>query len=404
VTVQRETTGNNQILIMSSKPLRVVVAGAGTGGLAMAHELLHRMGDRVHVRVLEAVPVLRPKLGAGFTLSGGLQCLRNIPVLADKIDKIGVTPLRFRTLFDDGTVFRSVSATDLVGDPPSMAQFMRDELQMLLYHTLPKGTVECGKRVVKVDQDARIVHTQKESIPFDLLIGADGIKSQVKCELFDKTWERQYSGLSMYYCVIPDSHIKQYGDGRFEEGSITETIGKGTCQTAFACGSKREWTLGYAYRAKKPPCDSDWAATDHIHESTSEITRYASRAMHFGLYHTPPKAVNWVNDRVVLMGDAAHAATPFMGQGANQAIQDATCLARLLAEDPDNIDAALARYYKIREPVTSQIINASKYIGWFRTSETLLERTARNIAYRCLFANDGFLFKKSFQNTAKPVI
>ncbi|GBG27873.1 Kynurenine 3-monooxygenase [Hondaea fermentalgiana] len=387
------------------KPLRVVIAGAGVGGLVAAHELLHRLGDRVHVRILEAAPALRPKLGAGFSLSGGLQCLRQIPAIKDRLDDISVKPTTFRTVWEDGTTLASFSAHDLVGDPPAFAQFMRDELQILLYKSLPKGMVECGQRVVSVNQEHRMVLTRKEEIPYDLLIGADGIKSQIRSELFDKSWDRLYSGLSIYYCVIPDSLVQQYGDFRFQEGAITETVGKGSSQISFACGSKREWTFSYSYRSPQPPNAREWAATDEaIFEKTNEVTKYASRAMNFGLYHTPPRSVSWVKDRVVLMGDAAHATTPFMGQGANQAIQDATCLARLLAENPSEVDAALAQFYKIREPVTSRIIAASKVAGKLRTADNIFERAVRHLAYRAMFANEGAIFKYRFPAETSPVV
>ncbi|GBG27874.1 Kynurenine 3-monooxygenase [Hondaea fermentalgiana] len=391
---------------MMQKPLRVVIAGAGVGGLAAAHELVHRLGDRVHVRLLEAAHELRPQLGAGFSLSGGLQCLRQIPALSDELSKISSTPKLFRTVQEDGTLLASFPAKDLVGDPPALAQFMRDELQLTLAKTLPDGLVECGQRVVSVDKENRMLHTEKESdIPFDLLIGADGIKSHIRGEHFDKEWDREYSGLSMYYGVISNDEVKKHGDFRFQEGAITETVGKGNLQLSFQCGPSRDWTFAYAYRCAEPPADDEWATTDEaLREKMSEITKFSSRAMHFGIYHTPPRSVSWVNDRIVLLGDAAHATTPFMGQGANQAIQDAACLGRLLSEDLTQIDAALQEFYKIREPVTSRIIKNSKFAGQLRTADSFMERTLRSIAYRIMFARDGALFKRIYQAETKPVI
>ena len=56
--------------------------------------------------------------------------------------------------------------------------------------------------------------------------------------------------------------------------------------------------------------------------------------MHFGLYTTPPKEQAWHTGRVALMGDACHATTPFMGQGANQAIQVGACLVQCGFKNP----------------------------------------------------------------------
>jgi len=65
---------------------------------------------------------------------------------------------------------------------------------------------------------------------------------------------------------------------------------------------------------------------------------------------------------VVLIGDAAHAMTPHLGQGASQAIEDAACLAAYLNTDPTT-DAALAHYDRERRPRTQAVVRASHQTG-----------------------------------------
>ena len=75
---------------------------------------------------------------------------------------------------------------------------------------------------------------------------------------------------------------------------------------------------------------------------------------------------------MVLLGDAAHATTPFAGQGANQAVQDAYSLAlkleMLAAGRLPSLSAALGEYERIRKPVTRRIVAMSRYIGAMETA------------------------------------
>ncbi len=75
-----------------------------------------------------------------------------------------------------------------------------------------------------------------------------------------------------------------------------------------------------------------------------------------------PPMTTWGKDRITLLGDAAHATTPHMGQGACQAIEDAVVLARCLARD-SNVTKAIQAYESQRIPRTTNVINTSRKIG-----------------------------------------
>jgi len=79
------------------------------------------------------------------------------------------------------------------------------------------------------------------------------------------------------------------------------------------------------------------------------------------IYDIEPLA-SWSQGRITLLGDAAHAATPDMGQGACMAIEDAVVLARCLSQGND-LEAALNRYEAERKPRTTWIMNQSRAIG-----------------------------------------
>ncbi|WP_261399498.1 FAD-dependent monooxygenase [Streptomyces misionensis] len=99
------------------------------------------------------------------------------------------------------------------------------------------------------------------------------------------------------------------------------------------------------------------------HDPVPRLLAAASEdaVMRHDIYELPPLDT-FVRGRCVLLGDAAHAMTPNLGQGANQALEDAVTLAALLAAHPDT-DCALARYDRERRPRTRMIARRSHRIG-----------------------------------------
>ena len=80
---------------------------------------------------------------------------------------------------------------------------------------------------------------------------------------------------------------------------------------------------------------------------------------------------SWRRGRVVLLGDACHATTPFVGQGANQAIMDGFSLAdklrRLRDGELPSLEAAVGAYEQVRRPETRRIVRVSALIGAVET-------------------------------------
>lgn len=390
--------------------MRAVIVGSGIGGLAMAHELLHakKVGKLAlqSVRVLEASAKLEPELGAGFTLSGGLACLSRLPALS-ALGGLGARAAAMRQMRRDGTVINDIGLASMQTAEAPMAQFMRDELQQALAAALPDGVLECGKKVTEVDMGASLVRTADgESCGFDVLIGADGINSMVRQCVFGKPNDKQYSGISIEYCAIPADAVRRHPDPRFAEATIVDTLGDGCTEMTFPCGRDgATWTYARAYRAAAPPTEAEWGSDPApLGPDAPEAARHASRVMRFGLFQTPPRSQDqWHRANAVLIGDAAHATTPFMGQGANQAIQDAACLTRLLHESP-SVEAALEAYAQRREPPTSRIIGMSNAIGKIRTADSWLTAALRIAMYRIVGFNDGWLLKKRLVAENRPIV
>ena len=84
---------------------------------------------------------------------------------------------------------------------------------------------------------------------------------------------------------------------------------------------------------------------------------------HLGIYQQPHVS-NWYKGNVILVGDSAHATSPFMGQGANQAMIDGYYLGRCLKEC-DDVQTAFEKFFKARDATTRKIINSSKGFSAF---------------------------------------
>ena len=84
----------------------------------------------------------------------------------------------------------------------------------------------------------------------------------------------------------------------------------------------------------------------------------------WAIWDTPP-APTYTRHRVAMLGDAAHATTPYQGQGAGQAIEDALVISAVLAkvQTPNQIPNALAAYDQIRRPRAQRIVETSREAG-----------------------------------------
>jgi len=103
------------------------------------------------------------------------------------------------------------------------------------------------------------------------------------------------------------------------------------------------------------------------HAVTNVLDNTVGEPLHHDIYDIEPLKT-FVKGRVVLLGDAAHAATPNMGQGASQAIEDAVCLAK----------EALANYDRLSVPHTKKVILKSRKIGKAAQSESRVFILLRN--------------------------
>ncbi|MFI1940401.1 FAD-dependent monooxygenase [Streptomyces purpureus] len=337
-------------------PGTAVVVGGGIGGLAAALGLL-RVGWRV--TVVERAPVL-DDAGAGISLAAnGLRALDALGAgpqirAAAHRQLTGATRTPSGRLLArmDGEALERALGSPIVGIP-------RATLHRLLRAPLPEGTLRIAE-VLSVDAASGRVTTTEGTLDAELVVAADGIGSRVRTALLPDAPGPSHSGSTVLRAITRDA-VPAAGDfeltwGRGEEfGHIRFADGRAEWHAVLnsPAGVRFPDPLAELHRRFSdwhPPIPQLLAATDPaavLHHDVAELA-------------TP--LPTFTGGRVALLGDAAHAMTPHLGQGACQALEDAATLAAVVAAAPD-CRTALACYDAARRPRSQAVALAARRAG-----------------------------------------
>lgn len=357
--------------VTDHNPLRVVIAGAGVGGLALAN-VLCQQPHKFHVTVLEQT--------AAFKRFGGpIQLASNAMQILSEMDSNLYTKVceKFTTTGDkmngikDGIRTEWYAKFDLKSpaaerNMPYTGVIDRPDLQEIYLSSLPEGTVQNGAGVVSYEQlhsGAVKVHLQNnETVVGDVLIGADGIWSKVRATMRNEPSKgpksgATYSGYTVFAGELayksPDNGEVGYkvyiGPGQY---FVITDIGKGNYQWyAFLARPP-----GYADQIVKPN-NSTSEYLQQIFQGWSEECHHILKATaeheieQRDLYDRPPSVMKpWSNGTVALLGDGIHAMMPNLGQGGCQAIEDAYVMSQELNKvtHRSQIQQALKEYQSRR--------------------------------------------------------
>jgi 2-polyprenyl-6-methoxyphenol hydroxylase-like FAD-dependent oxidoreductase len=340
---------------------RAVVVGAGIGGLTAAVALRRRGWD---VTIAERAPALEP-VGAGLGLG---------PNALHALDAIGLGDdvRRFSAVQGHGGLRRSgggwLVRTDLgavatrFGDPQLVA--LRADVVGLLAGSLPAGVLRTGVTVTGVDagdaeRRARVA-TSDGDLDADLVVAADGIGSRIRATLFPDHPGPRYSGFTTWRFVSP---ALPEGAGRPEPA---ETWGRGEVFGVLPLVSGEVYCYASAPAPRGLRHDDEAAELKRRfgrwHDPIPDLIGAISpdRVLHDDVYWIAEPLPAYHRGRVAILGDAAHAMTPHLGQGACQAIEDAVVLASVAGPGtPAETAPDLAAYTTARLPRTRMVANGS---------------------------------------------
>ncbi len=343
----------------------VLVVGGGVAGTATALAL-QQAG--LSPTVFEAYPQGGDDAGAFLSLgSNGMLALDELDASAP-VAEAGFE-LQTLVLTDaEGSLLDSRPLMPARPGVPGYQCLRRSELYRVLQSEAARReiTVERGKRLVRAEglsDGVRAVFDDGMSSVGELLVGADGLRSTVRGLIDPAAPVPRYVGVQIFYGYAPDAvpagevgeiHMIRGSPGAFgytvsPEGHtwwFARLRGPELDRARIAGTSPQQWRtdLEAAFGRDRTP------AADIVAATGDEL--FVTNARDIA---TLPR---WHRGGMVVLGDAAHAASPASGQGASMALEDAVVLAKALRDIPDR-GSALSAFEQLRRPRTEANVAAS---------------------------------------------
>ncbi len=343
--------------------MNITIIGGGITGLSTALAL-HQAGHEVSV--YEKAPAIQP-VGAGIWMAPNAMKVLNwlgvgeqVKASAAILKMAEITDRKLRPLRSD----QSIAGGE--HEHQRIVSIHRAHLQGHLYEALPKEIIHLGhayQRHEVLGEKVRVYLEGLEApIETDLLLGADGLNSAVRRALFPDS-ELRYSGQTCWRGVAP-FHLDEQWDS--------------TCREAWGPGLRFGFSdIGngkvYWFAVAKAPQSQTDPQEQRQQMLLKKFSPFAPLITDL-IAATPTEAIlrhdlsdlkriaSWSKGPVGLLGDAAHATTPNMGQGAAQGIEDAYAFAQAMSEFPDPVEA-LQQFEQRRRPKVDRVVNTSWQIG-----------------------------------------
>lgn len=372
--------------------LDIAIIGAGPAGLSAALRL-HQQGFRP--RIYEAAPELRP-LGVGIDVK---------VYAAQEFDELGLLE-EFRAISVEAkeSIFFNKYGQEIYAELCGTAagyeyeqRFVhRGILQMLMYRTvierLGEDAVVLGSRFERYSQDGDGVSLElvddtdgsRSTVHADVMIAADGIKSPTRRQMHPNHSEPVYSGITMWRGT---TLMKPFDTG----GTILH-IGAPQLSSMIVYPIANDFEgsgltlVNWVVEATREESVEDWNQLGAVEEivhyyddckipflDVQQMLRDAREVYLFPLIRHEPLDT-WVDGRVILIGDAAHAMYPRGGNGACQSIVDGNVLSQKLAtvDDPHE---ALKAFEAVRLEMVNRIVMAHRGEGYEVIRRMVEERT-----------------------------
>lgn len=377
--------------------MRVIIVGGGVAGLALALALRRQDIDYV---VLEQAAKFEA-VGAGIQLSPNATRTLGYMGVMERLEARTVRPGSHRFVsWDTGEPLLTTPLGDAVNDAfgtPYLHAHRADLLDAILAEIGDDSRIQMNAHVDQVGENGRKAWAELSDgtrIEGDVLVAAEGVRSQIREQMFEPE-APQFSGCMAWRGLTPASVANALG---FEHNSYIWMGPERSVVIYYVSGGEQINWIGIG------PSDGDtresWttqgtteAALEEYagwHQMVRGLIEQSAPPFKWALYDRQPLE-NWVQGRIALIGDAAHAMLPYHAQGATQSIEDAWVLARRLKLSAD-IDEALASYQALRQERTAQVQGAS------RAAQTLFHMSddaalaRRNQRFKSMQASigDGF--------------
>lgn len=347
---------------------RILVAGAGLGGLAAAGCLL-KAGYQV--QIFEQAPELA-EVGAGIQLSANAMHVLNHLGIGEEISARSVRPEAYVfRLFDSGEVIQRFALADehLKLHQAPYNQAHRADLHDALagcVRAFDPDAIHLNKKVTGFDEGPDGVTLQFDdgtSAEGDLVIGADGVKSVIRDQICGAV-PAAYTGDACWRVTIPSNKLP----ANFMDQVMAVWLGPGLHAVCYYIrggellnfvGAVETDAIGEESWTAKFPWETFKEDFVGWHEDVQTIIDLADKeACYRWALFRRPVVEGWSSARATILGDAAHATLPYLAQGAAMAIEDGAVLSRALDQSGTLADA-LDLYERNRRERTARVVEQS---------------------------------------------
>ncbi|MDA1153655.1 MAG: FAD-dependent monooxygenase, partial [Proteobacteria bacterium] len=321
----------------------IAIIGGGIGGLTAALAFA-RQGAKVTVH--EQARAIA-EVGAGLQITpNGARALAALG-LADALDQIGLRAAAVQPV--DALIGRAIARFDLTHQTPPYRFVHRADLIGLLARA-------CAAAGVRIALNARIADVTAGGLSgADLTIGADGLHSVIR-PVLNNAAAPFFTGQVAWRAIIPATDLPPVAQIWMAPGRHVVTYPLPDNRLNIVAVQERDTWAAEGWHHDDDPTNLRAAFADCA-APLQDLLAQVDTCHLWGLFRHKV-ADHWHNDRIALLGDAAHPTLPFLAQGANLAIEDAFALARITDAQPD-LASALKAYQSARHPRVSRAIAAA---------------------------------------------
>ncbi|MBT8148825.1 MAG: FAD-binding protein [Pseudomonadales bacterium] len=347
--------------------MRVLIAGAGIGGLTTALCCLQRGHEVILFEQAQALT----EVGAGIQLPPNAMRVFQALGVADQIAAHAFVPkaLEARMGRSGRRLFRLPLAKRVEKNwrAPYLHIHRADYISALTKAllVLAPRALHLGAQVLRYAEAGSSVAVELsdgETVTGDLLVAADGIHSTIRAQLAGAEQPR-FTGHVAWRAVVPIEQLGKYlppptacvwmGRGKH---AVTYRLRRGTLANFVGVVECSEW--GKESWSEQGSRDQALADFSDWHSLVPGLIAAADTLYRWALFDRAPLH-NWVQGRVALLGDAAHPMLPFMAQGAAMAVEDAWIIAAALGEQNRTVTDSLLAYQRARHARATAVQGAA---------------------------------------------
>ncbi|KAJ6028136.1 hypothetical protein N7540_003712 [Penicillium herquei] len=369
---------------------KAIIIGAGPAGLAAALRLKKKNGIDCIVYEIRKKPatiggaVNIPPNGVRLFNELGLYDALNARASSASLMTIAPTDKTPLFEYDIGEACRDATGFGV------WRVLRSDIIEVLIAAAQHEGIpVVFGKtltEVLETQETVKVTFNDGTEDSADILLGCDGIHSSVRKLHVDPLIEPEYSGVSNMFAILPSTALVTPPPAKPAIQMTFTSDGLFSVVPCTASGDQLYWFYSRKIEMPKDEGSRDgWEAFgqkavqdlktgmfDALKNVTGEwgdairgLISATETVKFYPIYKMAPSC-RWSTGRCLLLGDAAHAMQPHLGQGTSMALEDVFLLSRLLESRPAQLDESFRRYEEIRRPRVEKISQSAAHSGNLR--------------------------------------